>query len=103
MCPKPRRFRGFVPRSRENLQLTKFIDQGLGSREHEIPTIESGALRAIDARTALAALAEIEESYRAAVELFYLADLSYKEIAGTLGVPIGTVMSRLSRGKELTS
>ena len=67
--------------------------------EHEMPGIESDALRSIDARTALAALAKIEESYRSAVELFYLADLSYKEISATLGVPIGTVMWRLSRGK----
>ena len=67
---------------------------------HEIPAIGLDALRSIDARTALAALAKIEESYRSAVELFYLGDLSYKEISETLGVPIGTVMSRLSRGKE---
>jgi RNA polymerase sigma-70 factor, ECF subfamily len=68
--------------------------------EYEIPGIESDALRTIDGRTALDALAKIEESYRSAVELFYLADLSYKEISETLGIPIGTVMSRLSRGKE---
>lgn len=57
-------------------------------------------MRALDARTALAALEMVEESYRSALELFYLGDLSYKEISTTLGVPIGTVMSRLSRGKE---
>ena len=68
--------------------------------EHEIPAIESSALRTIDGKTALAALETVEESYRSALELFYLGDLSYKEISATLGIPIGTVMSRLSRGKE---
>src|SRR5258706_7584153 len=65
--------------------------------EHGIPAMEPDALRSIDARTALAALEKVEQSYRSAVELFCLADLSYKEIAATLGVPIGPVMSRLSR------
>jgi hypothetical protein len=48
----------------------------------------------------LAALEQIDESYRSALKLFYLGDLSYTEISVTLGVPIGKVMSRLSRGKE---
>jgi RNA polymerase sigma factor (sigma-70 family) len=62
--------------------------------------VEPAVLRATDASTALEALAQVDESYRMVLELFYLADLSYKEIAATLEIPIGTVMSRLSRGKE---
>jgi RNA polymerase sigma-70 factor (ECF subfamily) len=54
----------------------------------------------LDAKTVVDALASIEPTYRTAVELFYLSELSYKEIAETLDIPIGTVMSRLSRGKE---
>ncbi|HEX3443171.1 MAG TPA: RNA polymerase sigma factor [Chthoniobacterales bacterium] len=68
--------------------------------EHEVQAMEPSVLRSIDARTAFAALQMVEESYRSALELFYLGDLSYLEISATLEVPIGTVMSRLSRGKE---
>jgi RNA polymerase sigma factor (sigma-70 family) len=69
--------------------------------EHQDQLVaDSGVLKASDAATVLEALGCVEESYRMVLELFYLADLSYKEIAATLDIPIGTVMSRLSRGKE---
>jgi RNA polymerase sigma-70 factor, ECF subfamily len=70
------------------------------AKEHDMPTTSKSALRPIDAKLALEALAKVDESYRSALELFYLGDLSYKEISTVLKVPLGTVMSRLSRGKE---
>lgn len=46
-----------------------------------------------------AALARLPDAYRLAVVLRDLCDLDYEEIAGHLGVPIGTVRSRISRGR----
>ena len=46
------------------------------------------------------ALETIDDTYRAPLVLFYLKELSYREIADILEVPIGTIMSRLSRGKD---
>ncbi len=54
----------------------------------------------LDAATVMAALQSVDEVFRAPLTLFYLEDLSYQEIAGALEVPVGTVMSRLSRGKS---
>jgi RNA polymerase sigma factor (sigma-70 family) len=54
----------------------------------------------VDSATLQTALDELEPNYRAPLVLFYLKELSYRDIAETLGVPIGTVMSRLSRAKD---
>ena len=47
-----------------------------------------------------AALDELPEAFRQAVWLRDVEELTYAEIAGVLGVPIGTVMSRISRGRR---
>jgi RNA polymerase sigma-70 factor, ECF subfamily len=55
---------------------------------------------AVDARLDVdAALATLPPDYRAAVALRDLAGLDYAEIATVLGIPIGTVRSRIARGR----
>jgi RNA polymerase sigma-70 factor (ECF subfamily) len=49
----------------------------------------------------LRALRRLPADYRAVVLLADVQEFSYKEIARMLDVPIGTVMSRLSRGRKL--
>jgi RNA polymerase sigma factor (sigma-70 family) len=46
------------------------------------------------------ALAQVPADFREAIVLRELEGLSYREIAAVAGVPLGTVMSRLSRGRE---
>ena len=48
-----------------------------------------------------AALERLPEGYRTAVQLVDIDDLSYREAAERLEVPVGTIMSRLHRGRKL--
>jgi RNA polymerase sigma-70 factor (ECF subfamily) len=50
-----------------------------------------------DVRRALLALPEV---YRMPLVLLYVEELSYRELAEVLGCPVGTVMSRLHRGRR---
>lgn len=64
-------------------------------------SIESN-LEKIDERAALGrALQGLPVEFREALVLRELEGMSYKEIAAATGTPIGTVMSRLSRGRQL--
>jgi len=49
----------------------------------------------------LQALGGIPQDFRAAVLLVDVEEFAYKEAAGILNVPVGTVMSRLSRGRRM--
>jgi RNA polymerase sigma-70 factor (ECF subfamily) len=73
------------------------------AREHRA-MIEDGTdrlLASVDLGPALdRALADLDEPYRAAVQLVDVEDQSYEAAAEILGVPIGTIRSRLFRGRR---
>jgi RNA polymerase sigma factor (sigma-70 family) len=87
-----------------NLRVDQLRRPGLNTQpmedeENEVPTraTQTDQLELSDLELALARL---PEEQRAVLLLVALEEMSYEEVAGTLGIPLGTVMSRLSRGRE---
>lgn len=56
-------------------------------------------IREISNREFQQALNKLDERYKTPLVLSYMDGFSYKEIASILNIPIGTVMSRIARGK----
>lgn len=54
----------------------------------------------VDSEALQAAINDLPEDFRVPLVLFYFSELSYQEIATELSIPLGTVMSRLSRAKH---
>ena len=69
--------------------------------DYESLTDTEAELPNFDAENVMELLMELKIEYRQVVTLFYLESYSYKEISQILDVPIGTVMSRLARGKDV--
>jgi RNA polymerase sigma-70 factor, ECF subfamily len=69
-------------------------------REHEPgPPVEDHAAAVAGGLDAQRALEQLPPDFRAVLVLADVQDLSYEEVAEILGVPIGTVRSRLHRGR----
>lgn len=92
----------FTTLHREHLNASRrqsrFPQVDLEEVESELPSAPALSDTCLDGQTVLQALAQVEEPYQAVVALFYLEDYPYKDIADILGIPIGTVKSRLARG-----
>ncbi len=88
----------FISRTRRNKTWAKTVfthqlfEDGLGLR----PTQDIH----MQGRDLIRALDSLSEEHRSVLLLVSVEDLSYAEVAQVLGVPIGTVMSRLSRARE---
>lgn len=99
----------FLGQRRRASNVISFDDayRSLDGDEHPIPEpvsedpdAEQQLIAAGDRAVILAALAELPPLYREILVLRELEDVSYRDIASLTGVPVGTVMSRLSRARS---
>lgn len=74
-----------------------------GTREIVIaddqPSAEANLVAAADQALVRRALLQVPVAYRDVLVLREFEDMSYREIAAVIGSPVGTVMSRLARGR----
>jgi RNA polymerase sigma-70 factor (ECF subfamily) len=88
-------------REQEILNEVESSDANLGQFVGGPPRdAESALLGRMLSRDVERALADVPNEFRLAVILADLEDFSYKEIAEIMDIPIGTVMSRLHRGRK---
>jgi RNA polymerase sigma-70 factor (ECF subfamily) len=94
----------FTTLHREFLQMSRrqerFSDEPISEVAQNLPDVSVDVVNRMDAQTMLGVLGQIDEGYRAPLVLYYSEDLSYKEIADVLEIPLGTVQSRIARGKN---
>ena len=77
----------------------RFSHESVEERLEDLPNVPANCAERADSQTLLRILGEIAEDFRAPLVLYYMEDLSYKEIADILALPLGTVQSRIARAK----
>lgn len=84
----------------DDVQMDDAVHQEDAGRMHDRATPENEFLRAEVERTVLAAVEDLPEDIRTALTLREIDGLSYEEIAQIMNCPIGTVRSRIFRGRD---
>ena len=93
----------FTTLHRQFLQICRrrgrFAHESLDETAENLPCLSIDMVNRIDGQTMINLLGQVDVTYRAPLVLYYLEDLSYQEIAQALEIPLGTVQSRIARGK----
>ena len=76
------------------------VARSLDEADGDLLPVRPAQSDGLEVRDLDAALACLPEEQRAVLLLVALEEMRYEDIARTLGIPLGTVMSRLSRGRE---
>ena len=88
----------FLERNRAAEKPLEF-DEEIHTAEGAQENAETALVQSVDAAALRGALEELPARFREVLVLREIEGLSYKEIADVMGVPIGTVMSGLARGR----
>ena len=83
----------------DQLRRPSLSTQSIEEDDFEVPT-RATQTDELELRDLESALGHLPDEQREILLLVALEEMSYAEIAAVLGIPVGTVMSRLSRGRE---
>ncbi len=79
----------------------RLVEDSSGGDHPEVENPEKAVLEQLDIEMIQKAIDALPVEFRETVALATLEEMSYQEIADTLAIPVGTVRSRLSRGRKL--
>ena len=85
-----------IDRVRQNRSLARRHDEAAVEADQ---SIEAGQEHAVRLQQVRDAFFKLQEEQREALHLVAIEDLSYQEAANALGIPVGTLMSRISRAR----
>ena len=87
-------------RSTKGREAVSYDDEQHGLRDSDRTATDARAIAGSERESLASAVATLPREFREALVLREIEGFSYREIARITGVPIGTVMSRLARGRE---
>jgi RNA polymerase sigma-70 factor (ECF subfamily) len=90
-------YRQFISTRRHEQRWPK---EEISTVEHELPCVAPESVDPLESGQVMEALQSLDETFRVPLVLFYLQEHTYDEISRMLDIPIGTVMSRLSRARQ---